>query len=394
MTLKSESSATNDKLKPAILSLSLLTVMAGAAVSPALGGISAFYREVDPLLIKMILTLPAIFIILTSLFFTWVENLLETKNIALLGISLYLVGGCCGGVASNIWLLLFFRALLGVSVGLLMPLSTGLISYYFAPQERSKLMGYSAAMNNLGGIIAMSLSGYLVTISWRASFLVYLIGLAAMVLIAVTLPNTKIKRKSSRISKKQLTGSSFHLIAMFLTFIIFYVLVTNFAIIATIEQRIPLSLIGIIMSIQTVAGCFIGFIFGRVEARLGSKIRVYAPVCFMVGYLCLALLSHIVFVALGVFFIGLGLGLMVPHLNSSLLKMTNKDDATSIMALMSAALYGGQFVSPIIIQVAGNFIAPSFIRYPYFLAVLLSVILIGFLQLNNRMFKQKHPENG
>ncbi|HEY5562272.1 MAG TPA: hypothetical protein VIK72_11055 [Clostridiaceae bacterium] len=46
-----------------------------------------------------------------------------------------------------------------------MPLSTGLISYLFDKKEQSKLMGYSSAMNNLGGIIALSISGSLVSLN-------------------------------------------------------------------------------------------------------------------------------------------------------------------------------------------------------------------------------------
>lgn len=207
---------TINKLKPAILSLSLVTVMAGAAVAPALGGISSFYNSVNPLYIKMILTIPGLFIIMTNLMFSRLTKNMTTKKIALTGLLLYLVGGCGAGFTNSIWILLLFRAVLGVGVGLLMPLSTGLISYYFDKNEQSKLMGYSAAMNNLGGVIAMSLSGYLATLNWRYSFSVYLLGLIAMVLVATTLPNAVIKGRNTRFSREQLRDGAFYFITMFL----------------------------------------------------------------------------------------------------------------------------------------------------------------------------------
>lgn len=45
-----------------ILSLSIITVMAGAAVAPALDQIRKNFADTPPLLIQMILTVPGLFI--------------------------------------------------------------------------------------------------------------------------------------------------------------------------------------------------------------------------------------------------------------------------------------------------------------------------------------------
>lgn len=66
---------------------------------------------------------------------------------------------------------------------MIMPLSTGLLAFFFDKNEQSKLMGYSSAMNNLGGIIATSLSGILVSFNWRYSFSIYIMGLFVMILV-------------------------------------------------------------------------------------------------------------------------------------------------------------------------------------------------------------------
>ena len=56
--------------KLAILSISLLTIMASAAISPALSAIQDHFYDVDELYIKMIITLPALFIIPVVTFIT------------------------------------------------------------------------------------------------------------------------------------------------------------------------------------------------------------------------------------------------------------------------------------------------------------------------------------
>ena len=43
-----------------ILSMSLLTVMAGAAIAPALGIIKAHFSEADALLVQLIVSMPAL----------------------------------------------------------------------------------------------------------------------------------------------------------------------------------------------------------------------------------------------------------------------------------------------------------------------------------------------
>jgi hypothetical protein len=50
------------KLTTAILSLSLLTVMAGAAVAPALSLIQDYFKNVDSMFVQLIISMPALFI--------------------------------------------------------------------------------------------------------------------------------------------------------------------------------------------------------------------------------------------------------------------------------------------------------------------------------------------
>ena len=159
--------------------MSLLTVMAGAAVAPALNAISAHFADANPLLIQLVVSMPALFIILTNLCFPMLCRVMRTRTIALCGLLLYVVAGSGAFFADNIVVLLVLRALLGVSVGMIMPLSTGLLAYYFPPEEQARLMGLAAAMNQMGGVVATFLAGMLAAVSWNYAFLVYLLGLIA-----------------------------------------------------------------------------------------------------------------------------------------------------------------------------------------------------------------------
>lgn len=107
------------RLMSAILSLSLLTVMAGAAVAPALNLVSEYFSDADRGLVQMIISMPALFIALTSFAFRPLCRRLRARTLVLLGLCLYVIFGCAAGAFSSIWLVLICRALVGVGVGIL-----------------------------------------------------------------------------------------------------------------------------------------------------------------------------------------------------------------------------------------------------------------------------------
>lgn len=115
-----------------ILSISLLTVMAGAAMAPALGTIREHFSSSSDILIQFVVSLPALFIIITNLWFSYICRFFKTKTIAVVGLLLYVTSGSVAFFADNMVLLLILRSLLGISVGLIMPLSTGLLSFLFS----------------------------------------------------------------------------------------------------------------------------------------------------------------------------------------------------------------------------------------------------------------------
>ena len=135
------------RLMVSILSLSLLTVMAGAAVAPALNIIQEHFSSASSGLVQMIISIPAIFIAATNLLFRRLSRLFTARTLVIIGLVLYIAGGCLAGIFDNIYVVLIFRAIVGIGVGIIMPLSTGLITFFFTRDKHSILMGYSSALN-------------------------------------------------------------------------------------------------------------------------------------------------------------------------------------------------------------------------------------------------------
>ena len=335
-----------------ILSMSLLTVMAGAAIAPALGIIKAHFSEAPAILVQFIVSMPALLIIVTNLFFLPLSRVLRTRAIATTGLLLYIVAGAGCFFMDDIYLLLAMRALLGVSVGLIMPLSTGLLAYYFPPEQQARLMGLSAAMNQMGGVVATLLAGLLATIEWNYAFFVYLLGLIALVMVWLWLPDEQLGSANKRgvpFHPRQLLKFHPSVVGMLLLMMIFFIFPTNFAIVASQQQGLPTELITVIMVGLDVVAFFVGLGFGSLMNRFRQSVKYFAPLLFLLGYVSY-LVPTVVMAMLGSAFIGMATGVGVPYLNTIASIKGGKNSATTVMPLLSAALYLGQFVSPLIVM--------------------------------------------
>ncbi len=384
------------KLTFTILSISLLTVMAGAAIAPALGVIQEHFAGHNSVLIQLIVSMPALFIIITNLFFAPLCRLFKTRTLALTGLVVYIVSGAGAFMVDNIWIVLIMRAILGVSVGMIMPLSTGLLSYYFPPEEQAGLMGLSAFMNQMGGVVATLLSGLLSNISWNYSFLVYLLGIIAVALVAAFLPNerlitgdetmksapdyyesetgiTKARKKPGRPAASLLRFAP-SVVGMYLQMLLFFIFPTNFAITARANAALTGNDITLIMVGLDVVAALIGLVFGWMMARMSRYMKYLAPLTFILGYGAYSLGVSTPLLLVGSALVGLANGLGMPYLNTIASIKGGKNAATTVMPLISAALYLGQFTSPLIVSPLAALVGGP--TAPYLIGVGIGVVYL------------------
>lgn len=379
-----------------ILSMSLLTVMAAAAIAPAMGIIRQHFASAPDMLVQLIISLPALFIILTNLLFLPISRVLRTRAIAIIGLVLYVAAGTGCFFVDNIHLLLLMRALLGVSVGLIMPLSTGLLSYFYPPEEQARLMGLSAAMNQMGGVVGTLLAGMLASIAWNYAFLVYLFGLIALVMIVCWLPNEKLGSSNKRgkvFEPRQLLKFHPSVIGMLLLTMVFFVFPTNFAIITSRQLQLDTTAITLIMVALDLLAFFVGLVFGHLMHRFRTSIKFFPPIVLIIGYAFYAEASNVAMLLIGSAFIGVGNGIGVPYLLTIASIKGGKNSATTVMPLLSASLYLGQFISPILILPLAELLFGSHdVTGPYRVAVLISLLFLLQVWMTRR-FQSLPPED-
>ena len=90
------------------------------------------------------------------------------------------------------------------------------------------------------------------------------------------------------------------------------------------------------------------------KKRVGINTKFVAPVLFLAGYLALLLLGGWPGAIIGSACIGFANGLGIPFIMSTAGQSAGRAAATTIMPMLSMALYLAQFTTPMILSVIGN----------------------------------------
>ena len=176
------------------------------------------------------------------------------------------------------------RALVGVGWGILMPLSTGLLTDYFPPEKQASLLGDLLGHEPAGGRHCHPCwQGYWRGISWRASFLVYLLGLGSILLCLRFLPKGGIpgRHPQPRPPTPLPPGGSWtffvYVLAMFLLMSTFFLYPANFALETSEDGGIGQQYIAAIMAGADLVALFGGLLFVRIQGCFAGRHQVFAP---------------------------------------------------------------------------------------------------------------------
>ena len=121
-----------------------------------------------------------------------------------------------------------------------------------------------------------------------------------------------------------------------------------------------------------VVAFLVGLVFGAMMKRFAAQMKYVAPLGFMAGYLCLATGSSLAWLLIGSASIGIANGVGVPYLNTIGSVKAGKDAATTVMPLLSTALYLGQFLSPLVVSP----LATATHLTPYLIGVAFAIVYL------------------
>ncbi len=342
------------RLKLTLLLVSSLTIMSVITISPALPQMAMVFSDVEnaEFLVKLVLTLPALMIAVFSPITGRLIDRYGRLRMLWLSLVLYAISGAAGYFLNNLYHILISRALLGVSVGMSMPIVITLIADYFEGMERQKFVGLQIAFMSMGGILFIGLGGILADFSWRHPFLIYLSSLLVLPLsIAFLHEPAIVQQRNQANTNVKAPGIIWMLfINIMIMWIIFFL----------IPVQIPFhlknigveknSLIGAAIAMATAFSAISSFSYSKIKSRL-SFLSIFSLgyLLLAAGFVCISISNTYVLVVIAMMLSGLGMGMMIPNTNMWVMKIAPPEIRGKEIGKLTTFWFAGQFLSPIII---------------------------------------------
>ena len=384
-------------LKLTVLLVSSLTVMSMVTISAALPQMaSAFsYVENADLLVKVVLTLPALFIAISAPIAGRLIDRYGRLKLLYLSLLLYAIAGASGFFLENIYHILIGRAVLGIAVGFSMTVVNTLVADYFDGPERQKFVGLQVAFMSIGGILFIGLGGVLADIGWQYPFLIYLFSLLVLPMAMIYLTEPAKVADHADLSSSTLKSPDiiwllfFNMMFMWVLFFLIPIQVPFHLNAIGIEKN---ALIGAAIALSTLFSAISSFSYSRIK----DKFSFYT--IFAVGYLLMALAFVLVgfaqsyiMVAIGMMISGLGMGLMIPNTNIWVMKLAPPQIRGREIGRLTTFWFFGQFASPFLLLPLAETVS---ISYTFYLAgATLFVLSLFFLILQMYSSGKKPVEN-
>lgn len=370
---------------PAILSVSLLTIMAPTAVSPALAAIKDAFPTITESQAKLVVTLPTYVMVPMGLIAAHLASLVDKKKLLLTGMFIFLFFGIAGGLVSDFKQLLLMRFLFGFGVGIMTPLATSLI-FDFASDtnRRNKLLGIQGASNQFGGLVFMSLSGVLAGMSWRYSFFTYAFVLVSIILTFFYMPPIppQARRAKNESAGHEKLSKKVFVLAFFamMIFACFFVVNTDLALFMKVEGLGGAEECGYALSLMRIPAIASGILIAWLMRKLGDWTVPFAAIIMALGYFIIANAYSYSVLMLGCLVVGLGGGFALPPISLFLPRIVTARQRTLGVAIITSVAQCGQAISP---SYTGLFVSDS-VADPYrarFIVSAVSTIIIAVLLL-------------
>ena len=312
-----------------IWSISALNALPGLAVSPILGKLSVIFPHSTELDIQMLSSLPSLLIIPFILLAGKLTERVNFIHLLQAGLAIFALSGILYLLSGQMWQLIAVSALLGVGSGLIVPLSTGLISKYFTGSYRVKQFGLSSAITNITLVIATVVTGYLAEVNWHLPFVVYLLPIVSLIL-SVYLQRSMASEGSTSLTNDKDTASQEedvdtgnskygihirHLAGIMSVYGLatFLVLVVSFNLPFLMEEyHFTSGNSGIMISLFFLAIMAPGFFLSRIVGTLKEKTKFYSFLSIGIGLALIWISPKEWMIAPGCILVGLGYGVIQP----------------------------------------------------------------------------------
>jgi MFS family permease len=340
--------------KPAeytLLAVATLTIMVGCAIVPGLAAITS--RLSMEGYSSWLVTMPAVGVVVLGPLAGRLCDRMGLRRALLAGLFLYGALGVAGAALSGPVAVLLDRFLLGGATAVVMSTGTGLISVFYDERRRLNMIARQGMAIELGGVVFLTIGGWLAAACWWQPFLLYLVAWAMFAFVLLFVPDDRGRRDAA-------PAASMHdrlppalravYVAACLSMTCFFsaviVLPLRFH-----ELSIGETQTGYYLAFVSLVAVGVAGIMPRVAHSIGERHALsVAFASYAVAHALFATADGIGLFIAGAVLLGTGFGLSVPLVNHMAIEASPSNQRGRALAYLSMAIFAGQCL-------------PSFMRY-------------------------------
>lgn len=370
-----------------IWSVSALTSLPGLAVSPISENLLSVFPSATDLEIQMLTTLPSLLIIPFILLSGVISEKVGYIKLLNIGLWLYLISGALYFLCASMTQLIIVSALLGVGAGIIIPLSTSLVSRFFSGEQRTKQYGYVSALTNITLVVATAVTGFLADIQWRLPFVVYLLPLVSILLVPAIKGSDKGFTVKENDRNPDNTASKVDYRRL-VKYMLFYLLITYLVMVVSIDMPFLLgkygydsAVTGYTTSLFFIAMMLPGLFINRIISVLRSTILLFSLLLIVFGLYDIFFNSSLLFIILGCVAIGFGYGVAQPYIYDVTASLAPPRKATYTLALLMTMNYVAILIAPFLLDWLQDIFGIKGERFPFALNSIIGIVAFVFLLL-------------
>lgn len=352
-----------------ILSIAFL-VMATGATSPALASIAEAYPNMPFSIIVLIATIPVLLLVPFSLISGKLAGtIVSFKNLTIIGVTLFLIGGVGPYFFNNFTLILIMRGIFGAGLGIISPLGNALILNLFEAKEAENLMGIGVVVGNIGGIAFQLLGGILCAINWRFTFLTYLLGVVPLIIVILFFPKLPLTSKTNNTRAKIPTIAYIWSTIYGILMLLVYPMLTGMSSLVLLNHYGTSAGAGVALTMFTIGGMVAGTIFGTAFRKLARFTIPVGVILTTIGFIFFVYGTNLTFFIIGATIVGIGFNLAGTAIMMRVGRSVSSEQTAFAMSIVMAFMSLGGFISGFVFAFIEKAFNITSLRFPFMLSL-------------------------
>ncbi len=335
-----------------LLMVASLGVMANAIVSAAMPAMRDAFAGTPHIntLIGLVVTLPALGIVLTAGPAGWLNDRFGRRPVMLGSLLLYALAGLSGFVFTSLWSILAGRFVLGIAIGGTMTSAMAMIGDLYQGEARIRFMSTQAAVMSAASMMYLLSGGLLGEFGWRFPFLMYAVGLVMIPIAAAQLTESRPEQPPAGTRDRlDLAPLAVVGVSALTAMILFYMLPVRLPFHLAENGITSPAVAGLAVATGTLTMAVMAMSYSRTGAKLPPML-VYAIIFGLtaVGFLIISQSTSLLWVMVGTGLAGAGNGWLFPANNLLIMDRAPPHQRGRASGFHTTCIFTGQFLSPLL----------------------------------------------